>query len=543
MRFAYPGSVQLVCVLGGLSFLPVERKRRSDFKWCQVIWPELENIMDRANDLVPDAGFPIAYSLVWYTLLNDCWKAYYAKNEFTPGEALLLDRQADAHVHKVASVVFGHPQLTWSDSLIVMKKRLLSEREVAFLLEPGRSVGWLSEIRDNGYDGSQVLTIKAHMLGSSVAYRADGSVRLRWVAEPDFSFTGEDTLRLKLKRGYQTKRGVDLYSLEQPVKGTLCELSVFFQPFNKGTAMAFQYFTSGSLAEQAPGPLPSPATVLVDNSVVFLFNEQAFPEVKQGKPPEDETWLPTLVFPPPRLRRKEGSYQSSLGIYGTDYYSPREQFSPAEGVRPQKLALTLDPLVRVVANGEGRQAVLLQPGPDTAAWVLEGERLGRLEKEGSTRYYYPPAGPGSGVDLNVNNKTGRPAAVISSVPKWFTVDTVKATQNGESAYSTFATYHAPQTHYLKASLENGKFKLELWYYDVDMAKDLPVPEGDTKWGVVSGNGTLSPSGVFNPAASNPSSFSVVWARDTSDPRLLLWAFTVIPMPLYSPEEAVALYNG
>ena len=145
--------------------------------------------------------------------------------------------------------------------------------------------------------------------------------------------------------------------------------------------------------------------------------------------------------------------------------------------------------------------------------------------------------------LNSNNKTGRPAAVISSVPKWFTVDTVKATQNGESAYSTFATYHAPQTHYLKASLENGKFKLELWYYDVEARKDLPVPEGDTEWGVVSGNGTLSPSGVFNPAASNPSSFSVVWARDTSDPRLLLWAFTVIPMPLYSPEEAVALNNG
>ncbi|MND85847.1 hypothetical protein D3C80_777870 [compost metagenome] len=543
MRFAYLGSVQLVYVLGGLSFLPVERKRRSDFKWCQGIWPELENIMDRANDLVPNAGLPIAYSQVWYILLNDCWKAYYAKNEFTPGEALLLDRQADAQVRKVASVVFGHPQLTWSDSFIVMKKRLLSEREVALRLEPGRSVGWLSEIRDNGYDGSQVLTIKADMLGSSVAYCADGSVRLGWGAVPDFSFTGEDTLRLKLKRGYEAKRGVDLYSLEQPVKGTLRELSVFFQPYNQGTAMAFQYFSADSLAEQVPGPEPSPESGRVDNVVVFLFSEQAFPEVKHGEAPEDETWLPTLVFPPPRLRRKDGGYESSLGAYATQYDSPREQFSPAEGARPQKLALSLDPLVRVVANGEGKQAVLLQPGPDTAAWVLDGDRLGRLEKEGSSRYYYPPAGPGSGVVLDVNNKTGRPAAVISSVPKWFTVDTVKATQNGESAYSTFATYHAPQTHYLKASLENGKFKLELWYYDVDAGKDLPVPEGDTEWVVASGNGTLSPSGVFNPAASNPSSFSVVWARDTSSRHLLLWAFTVIPTPLYSPEEAVALYNG
>ncbi|RFQ04864.1 hypothetical protein D0O09_05105 [Pseudomonas putida] len=543
MRFAYLDSVQLVCVLGGLSFLPVERKRRSDFKWCQVIWPELESIMYRANYLVPNAAFPIAYGQVWYTLLNDCWKAYYAKHQFTPGEALLLDRQADAHVRKVASVVFGHPQLAWSDNFVVMKKRLLSEREVAFRLEPGRSVGWLSEIRDNGYDGSQVLTIKADTLGSSVAYRVDGSVRLGWGVEPDFSFTGEDTLRLKLKRGYQTKRGVDLYSFEQPIKNTLRELSVFFQPYNQGTAMAFQYFTPGLLAGQEPGPLPSSETVLVDNVVVFLFSEQAFPEVKQGKAPEDETWLPTLVFPPPRLRRKDGSYESSLGAYGTEYHSPREQFSQGEGVRPQKLALTLDPLVRVVTNGEDKQAVLLVPGPDTAAWVLEGERLGRLEREGSTRYYYPPAGPGSGAVLSTENKTGRPAAVISSVPKWFTVDMVKATQNGESAYSTFAAYHAPQTHYLKASLENGKFKLELWYYDVEARKDLPVPEGDTEWGVVSGNGTLSPSGVFNPAASNPSSFSVVWARDTSDPRLLLWAFTVIPMPLYSPEEAVALYNG
>ncbi|MNO85138.1 hypothetical protein D3C76_765010 [compost metagenome] len=309
--------------------------------------------------------------------------------------------------------------------------------------------------------------------------------------------------------------------------------------------MAIQYISTNWVAGEdlPPALASSPDSGGIDEVIVFMFAQRAFPEVSQGKAPYDEAWIPSLVFPPPQLKRMDGSYTDALKLYGTDYYSPRQQFSPAEGAQPLKIALSLDPLVRVIANGEGKQEVLLNPGPDTASWVLEGDRLGSVGKEGSVRYYYPPAKQQPAVVLEVDNKTKRPAAVISSAPKRFTVDVVKATQGGGSAYATFATYYAPQTHYLKASLGNGKFKLSLWYFDADQNKDVEVTESDTQWVVAWGNGSISRSGVFEPAPSNPSPFTVAWARDTTNSRLLLWAFTVIPMPLYTPAEAVALFEN
>lgn len=502
--------------------------------------------MTRANDLAPNTGFPIVYSMVWYSLLNDCWEAYNAKNEFTPGEALLLDRQSDAVTRNVASVLFGQPWMKWSDKVIEVHKRLLGEREVALRKDPGSSEYWLSEIREVSYDASQILTIKASQLGSSLAYRGDGVVRLAWITTPEFSFTGQDTLLQKLKRGFEANKGVDLYSVGLPTNSTLRELNVICQPFNQQTAMAIQYFSTNPAAEEnlPPARVSPPEPEGIDDQVnVFTFAQQAFPEVAQGKAPHDEAWITSLVFPPPQLRRKDGSYDDILKVYGTDFYSPRQQFSQAEGAQPLKVVLSLDPLVRVVAEGEGKQEVLLNPGPDTASWVLEGDRLGSMGKEGSVRYYYPPATQQPAVALEVDSTTKRQAAVITSLKRRFSVDVIKATQGGESAYATFATYYAPQTHYLKTSLENGKFKLSLWYFDADHNKNVEVAESDTEWVVAWGNGSISRSGVFEPAPSNPSPFTVAWARDTTSSRLLLWAFTVIPTPLYTPAEAVALFQN
>lgn len=502
--------------------------------------------MTHTKNPAPNTNFGIVYSLVWYGLLNDCWKAYHAKSEFAPGEALLHNRQADAETRKVASFVFGHPLMKWSDGGLELHKRLLSEREVVLKLEPGSREVWLREIRDVGYDGSQILTIKAS-ISSSLAYRGEGVVRLEWSAEPEFSFTGQDTLLLKLTRGYQAKKGIDLYSVGIPTNSQLRELIVSFQPFNQGTAMGINYNSTnlavGEAQPRAFSSLPDRAGTAAMDQVIFLFAQRAFPEVSQGKAPYDEAWVPSLVFPPPHLKRKSGSYDESLEVYGTEYNSPREAFPAAEGAQLQKAPLSLEPLVRLIANGIGKQQVMLQPGSDSATWVLEGERLGRVEQEDGAWYYYPPGRLQPDVVLESDNKTDRPAAVISSVPEKFTVDVVKATQGGESAYSTFAMYYAPITHYFKMSLEGGKLKLTLWYYSSKMKQEVQVEDGDIKWAVASGNGKVSSTGVFSPAASDPSPFTVVWAQDTTSDFLLYWAFTIIPIPLYSPAEAVALFQN
>ncbi|MEN5217637.1 hypothetical protein ABE484_17390 [Pseudomonas pudica] len=502
--------------------------------------------MTHTKNPAPNTNFGIVYSLVWYGLLNDCWKAYHAKNEFVPGEALLLDRQTDAETWKVASAVFGQPLVKWSDGGLELHKRLLSEREVVLKLEPGSREAWLREIRDVGYDGSQVLTIKASIV-SSLAYRGEGVVRLEWSAEPEFSFTGQDTLLLKLTRGYQAKKGIDLYSVGTPTNSQLRELIVSFQPFNQGTAMGINYNgTNLAVVEvQSPafGSLPDRAGTAAMDQIIFLFAQRAFPEVSLGKAPYDEAWVPSLVFPPPHLKRKSGSYDESLEVYGTEYNSPKEAFLAAEGAQLQKTPLSLDPLVRLIANGTGKQEVILQPGPDSATWVLEGERLGRVEQEHDTRYYYPPGRLQPDVVLESDNKTDRPAAVISSVPEKFTVDVVKATQGGESAYSTFAMYYAPMTHYFKMSLEGGKLKLTLWYYSSKIRQEVQIEGADIKWAIAAGNGKVSSTGVFSPADSDPSPFTVVWAQDTTNDFLLYWAFTIIPIPLYSPAEAVALFQN
>ncbi|QHG63935.1 hypothetical protein [Pseudomonas putida] len=502
--------------------------------------------MERSKDAMPERWLPIVMTQVWYSLLNDCWQAYYLNNEFAPGEALLLDRDTQNGVRKVASVVFGHPRMTWSDETVETRKRLLSEREAVFMVEPGLGAPWLNELKDVGYDGSDVFTIKALMADSSLAHRSDGIVRLAWLKVPDFSFTGQDALLENLASVYKTKRSVALYSIGLPTNiHTLRDLNVIYQPYNQGTAMSMQYISTaidaGEPLRPAMAKLPDRAGI--DEVIVFMFAQRAFPEVTQGKQPYDEAWIPSLVFPPPQLKRMTGSYDSTLKVYGTDYHSPRRATSPAEERQSRKPPLSLAPRVRLLANGVGKQQLELHPGPDTANWVLEGDRLGRLEKEGSTRYYYPPATVQPAVKLDDNNKTGRPAAVISTLPKRFTVDEVKATQGQESAYSTFATYYAPATHYFKAFLDNGKFKLALWHYLPDQGKAIQVPDKDIEWGIASGNGTVSSAGLFTPHASKPSPFTLVWAQDKTVSELLLWAYTVIPIPFYSPAEAVDLYQG
>ncbi|RCL25646.1 hypothetical protein C6A77_13675 [Pseudomonas sp. AFG_SD02_1510_Pfu_092] len=487
------------------------------------------------------AGVPIAYTMVWYSLLNDCWKRYSENNEYLPGETLLLDRQSGPSERKVSSVVFGHPQMTWSDTVVTQRKRLLSQREVVLVLDSGNSAAWLSEIRDVAYDASQVLTIKASMLDSSIAYRGDGSVQLVWTAMPEFSFTGQDTLLLKMKRGYEAKKGIELYTVGPPANHLLRELNVVYQPANKETGMDIAYFTPGVVV--AGVPLADARTDAgVADIVIFVLAVWAAPEVLLGKAPYDEEWLPSLVFPPPQLKRQDGSFVKELGVYTTEYFSPRQASAPAVSAQLRQASLSLDPLVRLIANGIGKQAVVLHPGPDAAVWVLEGEQAGALKREGGAWYYEPPAILEPAVTLEANNKTNRPAAVLSSVPKRFTVDVVHATQGGENAYATFASYYAPQTHYFRASLESGKLRFTFWYYDADKGQDVQVEERDTEWVIASGNGSVSSSGVFSPAANSPSPFTVVWARDTTSDRLLYWAFTVIPIPLYSPAQAVALFQ-
>lgn len=105
-------------------------------------------------------------------------------------------------------------------------------------------------------------------------------------------------------------------------------------------------------------------------------------------------------------------------------------------------------------------------------------------------------------------------------------------------FSTMVVLNARPTHYFKLTASGKNIQLTFSYEGWD-GEEVVAPD-DTAWTVLAGDGKMSQGGLFSPGTSNR--FSVVQAIH-KDPAFMYFAVIVIPVPLLSAAEFVAMRNG
>ncbi|TDJ73323.1 hypothetical protein E2H86_23925 [Pseudomonas putida] len=481
-----------------------------------------------------------AAALVWLYLdleyVNELWREAYTQKAQQIADTIYLDRLTDSHSRQVRSVAFGYPQLDFGAEVTRVSFLMLRDLKAHFTREIGAAGGYISEVSQTTPLDPPKLTITFRTLSSRLHYRtvARGEVSLEWAGGADYAYTGIDADMSLFKRYFESVERKFLYRVFPPLNPLMHDVYVFFGA--KG------FWLWNSLRANARGSAPNQRfgvkTRISENEDKLILYSIAYPEIISGGTPFDVHWVPQLVDPQKTLSFQGGIYWPDVFTYFGVYRN-----EPSSSVqRSQPPDLHLSPWVRTVGAGGQRSEIAIETAQSEVSWSLGGSGLGTLVHEGGKHFYVPPPTL-CDMELIVLNKTRHAAIEWVGDRQPATVDTVSASVTGCTASTSFVSMYAPQTHYFKAILANNKVKLSLWYLAWDTNREVEVDTANIEWHVVAGNGTVSATGVFSPAINNPSPYSAVWARDLDNGgRLLYWALTIIPVPLYSPEKVVELFD-
>ena len=199
----------------------------------------------------------------------------------------------------------------------------------------------------------------------------------------------------------------------------------------------------------------------------------------------------------------------------------------------------VSPLVRVVSAGSEKQQLNLNTvNPGTPVWRFESTGSGKLEPDG---FYcrYTPVGEGA-VVYQKSPVTRKEAALSTTLSrKPVEIDRIIAGFGLIPYFSTMVVFNARPTHYFKLTASGKNIQLTFCYEGWD-GEEVVAPD-DTEWKVLAGDGKMSQSGLFTPGTINK--FSVVQAIQTTYPGYMHFAAIVIPVPLLSAAEFVAMRNG
>ncbi len=481
-----------------------------------------------------------AAALVWLCLdleyVNELWREAYTQKAHKIADTIYLDRLTDSHSRQVRSVAFGYPQLDFGTEFTRVSFLMLRDLKAHFTREIGAAGGYISEVSQTTPLDPPKLTITFRTLSSRLHYRtvALGEVSLEWADGADYAYTGIDADMSLFKRYFESVERKFLYRVFPPLNPIMHDMYVFFgaEGFWVWTALGAEAGVS------APNPRLGERNLRSEGEDQLILYSIAYPEIISGGTPFDVHWVPLLVDPQKKLSFQGGIYWPDVFTYFAVYRNEPSSFVQSS----QPPDLQLSPWVRTVGVGGQRSEIVIEAAHSEVSWSLGGECLGSLLHEGGKHFYIPPPSVGE-VEIITLNKTRHPTIEWVGDKQPATVDTVSASVNGRSASTSFVSLYAPQTHYFKAIMENGKVKLSLWYLAWDTNRETEVDAANIDWKVVAGNGTLSTTGVFSPAIKDPSPYSVVWARDLDDgSRLLYWALMIIPVPLYSPAKVVELFD-
>lgn len=485
-------------------------------------------------------------------VLNQLWQDRYPTLSFTPAEMVQLDRQSDANTRKSKQLVMGQPKLKFSEKSSILflefELRAVSEMEVILTLENGSTDASLTQVRWKDLLTNDVLNMSLSFAPGqhrhTLAYKTQPrrEVSLGWTGAMEYSYSGSDTDKRLLVNHYDAARSLVLYQMPAAPTNKWLQDVVIPCIGSASNGIAYSVLAPSMASVGSNDQVSSHDIAIEEDDLKGVSMAIGFPENLRDQPPEDRNWLSGLLVPPGTATYDKAQDIPMPGLGFIFGWKRASRSAAAEDVNVTAAPAFISPLVSIVGAGFDRQ-LLEVSDPFNAAVTFVGNYKGKLESGGGTFHYVPPPFGSSAVEYGEDCKTRRAAVVLNSLSERSTTDVVRVTAGGQSADCAFVTLYAIQTHTVRCSLVSGRLTLELWYYDVNLRKDVRVADNETQWLILAGNGSVSSTGAFTPAASAPTPFTVVAGRDTTSTRLLYWAVTIIPMPLYTPNQVVEFFEG
>ncbi|UXH41396.1 hypothetical protein [Pseudomonas promysalinigenes] len=487
-----------------------------------------------------------------FDTFNKFWQDGYPALSDAPGELIELNRQTDPFTSRFKQLQMGQPRLSLRSSgnsfYLELEQRALGELEVVMTMEAGASARWMNYIRKEAFPSDRVLKINIEFSELDPRFKfyystqAGKALSLVWAGAVNYTYSGSETDKLVLTQYYDSqKKMVINYYAAAPTNPYL--QSVELQPsVFAGIVLRCDLKSPGTANITGSNKRASNAPAFEASGSYFCTTYGLyFPENLFGKPPVDFQWIASLMVPYGMAEIDDSSLVRMPGFVAFSYRSISGTAMVEAQPDISSVSLTVSPLMAVLGAGYEKEPLEVSDF-NRAALEFVGAQHGAIEKGLDAFYYVPPPSQTPLVIYETSSKTLQAAAQLQTVRERAVFDVIKVTVGGVSALSTFVTLFARQTHYIKCLIVNGQLTLQLWYYDVDQAKDVRVPVGETEWSTLYGGGSVSSAGVFTHGSSAPSTVSVIAGRDLGSSRLLYWAVTVIPIPLYSAAQAVKFFN-
>lgn len=205
-------------------------------------------------------------------------------------------------------------------------------------------------------------------------------------------------------------------------------------------------------------------------------------------------------------------------------------------------AYAANPAFAVVNAGDDGYPLSTLPVTENVTWEFSGSAQGSLHKSTQGQWSYKPvAAPTPELQLDNNAKTLEPCVLKSSMASLpIAVDTLQARIADHQYASLMTVLRAIPTHFLRLSKQQEHLCLSLRYINTDDI-EVEVAPSIVQWHVVAGNGSVSNDGVFRPATSSPSAYTVLAAVEP-DTRKWYWCWILIPTGSMSVDEIISLYS-
>lgn len=498
-----------------------------------------EHICNNLCDHLVVTSRPSLWGLSFVDDLNSCWARYADQGHAIITERIRYYRETDNGQFEAGAFHMGGSSMHYSEQRVTVIKPLLQDTKFRLKKELGETGRRVYEIRNTWPSTDARLTTVLDIADIKLGYRRGelGGVQLKWAGDADYEQTGGDYSWAAIMQHYDREKCIALYQLPAPNNSALMGLEG--QCIASAGLFNFMFSPGQASLAGADRSADEPSRRVGDYLAVS-FSSELFPEVVQQRPPADSNWAAGLVVPPGSVLFTDGLYSEASGYYVAGFRQPALLETRGNDTLAE-IPLSITPMLRVVGAGGAKQTLTLEPSGVTGQWAFTGSAVGTLHNESGQWLYQPPAVASPAARLEVNNKTKVRAVVRSTLAFPVAADVINAQAGARSATSTFVTVYAQETHYFKARLSCGKVQLILCYKDRS-DNEVEVPAIHIKWTIKAGNGTVDAEGVFTPASSHPTPFTVLMAED-ADAVLLYWAYIVLALPTLEPEKVVEYING
>lgn len=474
--------------------------------------------------------------------INTLWAERYKRSGHDVSEAIAVmsELEADRQTWEVSFAQLGYPNLQFdlAQRRLTLNRNLLTDVRLYLSTPSGLNARQAVKIEQSDASHGKVLQMvltHEHFHFEQHAQKR-GELQVHWSAPATYAIEGDRLSAERFKQHFEPLKQMRIATLAKPASVFLQDVYIYFDCFEHLGVMEVRplVYVEPQVARSSKIPELASST----ETTVLAFSVVAFPATALQTPPLDKEWAIGLFAPAGSLTWSTGGVLALY--YLADYIKSDTRHSsiPADAHPSQGLLLT--PLVMFCDRGGDQIELELMPAGSQATWAAQGTVRGELLTQNGNHFYKPPQDRTPIVQFNQRGDTFIPAAYRSSLTTPTATDVIQASAEGKVALATFIIRWVQPTHFIRVAKQAGELKLSLHYLNIDQ-QEKAVPDAQVSWQVVAGNGSVT-SGLFKPAVSDPSAFSVVVGVDKANQDEWRWGMTIVALPMLDIDALVDVYS-